>query len=149
MKMIEDEKMREYVSNICAILNVETPIIIYNGDDMQGTSSAQTVCENNVYTLRIVDGSTNPTDTYFVVAREVRHMWQMMTDRKKYFRDYLTAPSISQEDQNSQISEIDCTAFAMYIIRKFFSLTPKIINTPETNNLIDLRYNYIVKTYGA
>ena len=99
--------------------------------------------------LNITDGSTNPTDTYFVVAREVRHMWQMMNDRKKYFTDYLTSPSISFEDQNAQISEIDSTAFAIYIIRKFFSLTPKIINSPETSNLIDLRYNYIVKTYGA
>lgn len=149
MKMIEDTKIKKYVKDICDILSVDVPIILYEGDDMKKDSSAQTVYANGVYTLNITDGSTNPTDTYFVVAREVRHMWQMMKDRKKYFTDYLTSPSISFEDQNAQISEIDSTAFAIYIIRKFFSLTPKIINSPETSNLIDLRYNYMVKTYGA
>ncbi len=147
--MIEDEKIKQYVKDVCEVLCVDAPIVLYEGDDMQKNSSAQTVFANGTYTLNIVDGSINPSDTYFVVARELRHMWQMITDRKKYFSDYLVAPNISEEDQNAQISEIDCTAFAIYIMRRFFSLTPKIINSPETSNLVDLRYNAIANYYNA
>ena len=146
--MIEDEKINKYVRDVCEILSVEVPIILYEGNDTQKNSSAQTVFANGTYTLKIVDGSINPSDTYFVVARELRHMWQMITDRKKYFGDYLVAPNISEEDQSAQISEIDCTAFAMYIMRRFFSLTPKVINSPEISNLIELRYNAIVNNYN-
>ena len=71
-------------------------------------------------------------DTYFSIAHELRHIWQMRTDDDYYFADYKPVNLCSSIEQyNLQPTELDANAFSGLIVYEFFGLQPLFNKVPE------------------
>ena len=66
----------------------------------------------------------NP-DQFFAIAHELRHVWQIKSDKDFYLSNYKTINQCNYlEDYNLQIAEIDANAFSGVIMIEFFGIKP-------------------------
>lgn len=55
-------------------------------------------------------------DFIYAIAHELRHIWQMENQKKKYFQNYKTRNELSVDDYNLQPAEIDAHAYALCVL---------------------------------
>ena len=115
IKMIND-----YIIDICDILDIDIPAVSYDTSHFTTeTMMAQADVNNNIIYIRDRDNIDN--DYIFALAHELRHIYQSITDKDYYFKNYKTSEACeSVEEYNLQIAEIDAHAFAgLYMMIEF------------------------------
>lgn len=121
--------IEEYIADICDLLDIDVPKISYDTSHFP-TNSTMAMCDNkNTIYLRDIY-KPNP-DYMFSIAHELRHLWQIETNKSFFFRNYKSSKELSVEKYNLQIAEIDANAFAAIIMINWFTLQP------QWNNLSD------------
>ena len=116
--------IHDFIDDVCDILNISAPVISFDASHFQtDTMMAQIDSSGNTMYLKKFD-KPNP-DQFFFIAHELRHRWQIQTDKEWYFSDYKTRElCASTEEYNLQFAEIDAHAFAGIVIKEFFHLKP-------------------------
>lgn len=123
--MIED-----FIEELCEILSIEIPDVSYDVSNFSSdTMLAQCSPDGSAIYIKKVD---NPSpDHLFSIAHELRHVWQIRTD-KKYTSEYKPVElCASLEEYNLQIAELDANAFAGLIMIDFFHIKPLFEGLPE------------------
>lgn len=124
--------IHDFISEICDILNISVPSISFDTSKFQSdTMMAQIDSSGTTIYLKAYD-KPNP-DQFFSIAHELRHRWQMLSDKEFYFSDYKPRElCASVEEYNLQIAEIDAHAFAGLIMIDFFNLKPLFKGLPDS-----------------
>lgn len=114
----------KFISSVCEILNIKEPTVSYDTSKFQSdTMLAQIDSAGTTMYLKAFEGN-NP-DQFFSVAHELRHVWQIRTDKELYFAEYKPRElCVSTEEYNLQLAELDANAFAALIMVDFFKLKP-------------------------
>lgn len=123
--------MKDFVNDVSYILGIDPPNVSYNTDHFSSdTMLAQCAPDGSIIYVKEPE-SINP-DILFAIAHELRHVWQIRTDKKKYLGDYRPVNLCkSLEEYNLQESEIDANAFAAAVMYELFDLRPLFSNLPE------------------
>lgn len=111
----------DFIRYICEVLGINTPVVKINKNKM-ATESTLVCIENGIVYLR----TKQPTlDLLFVISYELRHLWQIKTDREFYFKDYKTSQEIDDiDDYNRQMAELDANAFGYMIMSANYGVEP-------------------------
>ena len=116
--------IEEFITDICDLLYIPVPSILYDTSYFL-TDTIMAQCEpiNNIIYLNKID---NPNPDYlFVIAHELRHIFQYQNDEQFYLSNYKTSDNCSSvEEYNLQIAEVDANAFAGLVMINFFGLKP-------------------------
>ena len=112
-------------------MGIDPPKVSYNTDHFDSnTMLAQ--CAPDGSTIYVKEPESINPDILFAIAHELRHVWQIRTDKKKYLGDYRPVNLCkSLEEYNLQESEIDANAFAAAVMYELFDLRPLFSNLPE------------------
>lgn len=115
--------IKKYIKLICEILSIKEPPIQVDASVFENsTALAYFDTENKIL---LVPNSPKPSfDTFFALAHELRHAWQIKTNYLLYFSNYKTRKELSVKEYNSQLAEIDANAFAHMIVTSFFGVEP-------------------------
>lgn len=120
----------DYISDVCNILNINIPLVSFDTSKFQTkTMMAQCLSDGSVIYIRKTD-KPDP-DYFFAIAHELRHVWQIKTDKRLYFSNYKTIDILGVEKYNLQLAELDANAFAMSIMQDFFGLQAQFSNLPD------------------
>lgn len=124
--------IKEFVSEICEIIDISIPEISYDTSNFASdTMMAQVDSDGKTIFVKKYD-KPNP-DQLFSIAHELRHISQIKNDYKLYFSEYKTIDMCSSiEEYNLQIAEIDANAFAGLIMMDFFNLKPLFEGIPDS-----------------
>ena len=145
--------IKEFITDVCELLDVEVPKISYNTSHFLTTTTlAQCEPTENVIYLNKVD-KPNP-DYVFSIAHELRHIYQYQTDEKFYLSGYKPSNKCSSvEEYNLQIAEVDANAFASIVMTDFFSIKPqwyglsdRVIDTIENRIKFLLATEFVLET---
>ena len=121
----------DFIKEVCDLLEIDIPEISYESSHFL-TETMLAICEpalNIIYLRRPKE--INP-DFLFVIAHELRHIYQYQTDEYFYLSSYVPSNECSSiEEYNLQIAEVDANAFAAVVMIAMFSIQPK------WNNLTD------------
>lgn len=114
----------EYILDLCEILNIKKPDISFDTSNFQTkTMMAQCDISGNTIYLKYVE--TTP-DYLLAIAHEMRHIWQIRTDKNLYFSRYKPIEKCNSiEEYNLQLAEVDANAFAQIIMVNWFKLKPQ------------------------
>lgn len=114
----------DFITEICEILNIPIPKISYDTSNFKSpTMMAQCNLDGSAIYLKKIN-EPNP-DLLFSIAHELRHIWQIKTDKDTYFSNYQTIDILNDtEKYNLQLAELDANAFAKIIMTDFFHITP-------------------------
>jgi hypothetical protein len=123
------EIIYKFTEEICDILNIDPPALHFDGSVFLTSSQSAALTESGLY---LPDRPTKSPDLFFAIAHELRHAWQLQTDKKKYFGNYKRPGSVDTVTYNLQPAEIDANAFAAIAMIDFFGLSPQWENMPET-----------------
>lgn len=126
------------MQGVCEILKIKEPEVSVD-PFLPGTTLA---CYRNgkIYIKKI----SHDPDTYFSIAHELRHAWQM--ENGWSFTNYKTSGQLSVEEYNSQPVEIDAHAFSVVILTDLFGLEPQFYDFPmELKAKIMMRAGEIAK----
>lgn len=119
-----------YIHDICDILKIKAPRISYDTSHFQTKTMMAQTYGDTLYIKKY--DNVNP-DQLFAIAHELRHMWQIKTDRVLYFSTYNPPENCSSvEEYNLQTAELDANAFAGLVMMEFFHLKPLFKGVPET-----------------
>ena len=139
--------IKEYISELCDILEISEPAISYDVSGFQTkTTMAQYAPHEDVIYIRKKE-KPDP-DYMFTIAHEVRHAWQFKTNETFYFKNYKSSDRVENlEEYNMQIAEVDANAFAGIVMTDFFSLAPQWQGFTEKNiKAIKARIEYLTTT---
>lgn len=116
--------IHDFINDVCNILNISVPEISFDTSNFASdTMMAQIDSSGNTMYLKKFD-KPNP-DQFFSIAHELRHRWQIQTDKEWYFSDYKPRElCASTEEYNLQFAEIDAHAFAGIVMQEIFRLKP-------------------------
>lgn len=116
--------IHDFINDVCHILNISVPEISFDTSNFASdTMMAQIDSSGTTMYLNQFD-KPNP-DQFFSIAHELRHRWQIQTDKEWYFSDYKPREvCTSTEEYNLQFAEIDAHAFAGIVMEEFFHLKP-------------------------
>ena len=117
------ETVEKYIKDLCTILKIEQPTISFDASKFP-TSTTMAMCSSDGLTIYLRQSDKLTPDLFFATAHELRHIWQIRTDYEFYLEDYKASDSLSIEEYNLQISEIDANAFAGIVLTDFFKLQP-------------------------
>nr|DAG52895.1 MAG TPA: PolyVal Metallopeptidase superfamily domain [Caudoviricetes sp.] len=133
-----------YINNICDILNITTPIISFDVSNFQ-THTMMAQCNVSGDTIYLRKVNLNP-DYLFAIAHELRHIWQIRTNKSKFFDHYKPREDCnSAEEYNLQLAEVDANAFAAIIMTNYFHLQPQWNGlTNKVIKAINARIDYIL-----
>jgi Zn-dependent peptidase ImmA (M78 family) len=116
--------IKEFITDVCELLEIRVPKISYDTHFATKTTLAQCEPETNTIYLNKVD-KPNP-DYVFSIAHELRHIYQYQIDEKFYLSGYKPSNKCSSvEEYNLQIAEVDANAFASIVMSDFFSIKPQ------------------------
>lgn len=111
----------DFIRYVCEILEIEVPTVKVNKNKM-ATESTLACIENGIIYLKTKQPSL---DLLFAISHELRHLWQIKTDRNFYFKDYKTSQEIGNiDDYNKQIAELDANAFGYMIMGANYGVEP-------------------------
>ena len=112
-------KMNDYIRTITDILGIKINIIIENGkSDTQYTEKTVAYYKlQNGYTLYIRKKEAYSIFDMYIIARELRIMWQFNKNFEYYFYGY-RLNGMTEEQYESHISNIDADVFAYLIIKE-------------------------------
>ena len=111
-------KMNDYIRTITDILGIKINIIIEN-DKSDTKYTEKTVAYyklQNGYTLYIREKENYSIFDMYIIARELRIMWQFNKNFEYYFYGY-RLNGMTEEQYESHISNIDADVFAYLIIK--------------------------------
>lgn len=136
--------INNYINNICDILNITTPIISFDVSNFQ-THTMMAQCNLSGDTIYLRKANLNP-DYLFAIAHELRHIWQIQTNKSKFFDYYKPREDCnSVEEYNLQLAEVDANAFAAIIMTNYFHLQPQWNGlTNKVIKAINARIDYIL-----
>ena len=111
--------MNDYIRAITDILGIKINIIIENDkSDTQYTEKTVAYYKlQNGYTLYIREKETYSIFDMYIIARELRIMWQFNKNFEYYFYGY-RLNGMTEEQYESHISNIDADVFAYLIIKE-------------------------------
>lgn len=111
-------KMNDYIRAITNILGIKINIIIENNkSDTQYTEKTVAYYKlQNGYTLYIREKESYSIFDMYIIARELRIMWQFNKNFEYYFYGY-RLNGMTEEQYESHISNIDADVFAYLIIK--------------------------------
>lgn len=140
--------MDEYINEICKILDISIPKIISTSNSL-GTDTTLAIVIPNKNTIYIKKSSQYTLDTFFSVAHELRHLWQYKTNKDFYFKNYKNSDTLSVDEYNCQIAELDAHAFAYIVSVDFFGVKPLFNSfSQETKNMIMEQVSNIAKSFA-
>lgn len=122
-----NEMIDKYIEKVSKILNIEKPKIIYDSSKFK-TPTMKALCDGEKIYLK--EKAITP-DLMFEIAHELRHLWQIKTNKEFYFSEYKNAGTIDTETYNLQPAEIDAHAFAFTIMQEAFGIEPLFENMSE------------------
>lgn len=111
-------KMNDYIRTITDILGIKINIIIENNkSDTQYTEKTVAYYKlQNGYTLYIREKEEYSIFDMYIIARELRIMWQFNKNFEYYFYGY-RLNGMTEEQYESHISNIDADVFAYLVIK--------------------------------
>ena len=111
-------KMNDYIRTITDILGIKINIIIENDkSDTQYTEKTVAYYKlQNGYNLYIREKEAYSIFDMYIIARELRIMWQFNKNFEYYFYGY-RLNGMTEEQYESHISNIDADVFAYLIIK--------------------------------
>lgn len=139
--------IEEFIADICELLDIIIPSISYDTSHFQ-TKTTMAQCElisNTIYLNKL--DKPNP-DYLFVIAHELRHIFQYQDDEQFYLSNYKTSNNCSSiEEYNLQIAEVDANAFASIIMVEYFHMQPQWNGlSDKVINAINNRINLLLST---
>ena len=110
--------MNDYISVIARVLNIKLNVIIENNkSDTQYTTKTVAYYKlQNGYNIYIREKDDYSIFDMYIIAREIRIMWQFNKNFEYYFYGY-RLKGMTEEEYESHISNIDADVFAYLIIR--------------------------------
>lgn len=135
--------IEKFIHDLCNLLNIECPSISLDTSNFPSdTMMAQCSPDGSTIYLRKFD-RPNP-DQLFSIAHELRHIWQIKTNKELFFSSYKPVNDLSIEEYNLQIAEVDANAFAGIVMVDIFRLKPTFKDVPESvRNKVYDRMKYI------
>lgn len=115
-------EFEELILDICEELNIAIPKISYDKSKFY-TETMRAMVDVELNTIYI-NKDLFDFDVYFAIAHELRHIWQIKTDKDKYFSSYIPRDKTDVETYNMQIAELDANAYALTIMQDFYGVTP-------------------------
>lgn len=110
--------MNDYIRMIASILNIKLNVIIEN-DKSNTQYTEKTVAYYKLqdgYNIYIREQETYSLFDMYIVARELRILWQFNKNFEYYFYGY-RLNGMTEEQYESHISNIDADVFAYLIIK--------------------------------
>ena len=110
--------MNDYISIIARVLNIKLNVIIENdkSDTQYTTKTVAYYKLQNGYNIYIRKKDDYSIFDMYIIAREIRIMWQFNKNFEYYFYGY-RLKGMTEEEYESHISNIDADVFAYLIIR--------------------------------
>ena len=110
--------MNDYISVIARVLNIKLNVIIENdkSDTQYTTKTVAYYKLQNGYNIYIRKKDDYSIFDMYIIAREIRIMWQFNKNFEYYFYGY-RLKGMTEEEYESHISNIDADVFAYLIIR--------------------------------
>lgn len=114
----------DFVNLLCDILDIREPKISFDISDFTtNTMLAQYDPKSKTIYLKNLD--TPNLDQLFAISHELRHIWQIQTNKQLFFSEYKPVELCNSiEEYNLQSAEIDANAFAGMIMIHFFKVKP-------------------------
>ena len=111
--------MNEYIRTITDILGIKINIIIENNksDTHYTTNTVAYYKLQNGYNIYIREKESYSIFDMYIIARELRIMWQFNKNCEYYFYGY-RLNGMTEEQYESHISNIDADVFAYLIIKE-------------------------------
>lgn len=123
------------IKSVCKDLKIQMPNISFDISNFtSNTMLAQCNPDKNIIYIKKFD-KLNP-DIIFAIVHELRHLWQIHTDKSFYTAHYSTALSV--EEYNKQIAEIDANAYAGAFMINIFGIKPLFKRLSK--DVVDLIY---------
>jgi hypothetical protein len=117
--------INDFILEVCDYMGIDPPELSYNTDHFSSdTMIAQ--CSPDGTTIFVKPYKNRPTlDHYFAVAHELRHVWQIRSDKNRFMANYKPVNMFSSvDDYNMQLAELDANAFAAVVMMDFFGVSP-------------------------
>lgn len=110
--------MDDYISVIAKVLNIKLNVIIENdkSDTQYTTKTVAYYKLQNLYNIYIREKDDYSIFDMYIIAREIRIMWQFNKNFEYYFYGY-RLKGMTEEGYESHISNIDADVFAYLIIK--------------------------------
>ena len=110
--------MNDYISVIARVLNIKLNVIIENdkSDTQYTTKTVAYYKLQNGYNIYIREKDDYSIFDMYIIAREIRIMWQFNKNFEYYFYGY-RLKGMTEEEYESHISNIDADVFAYLIIK--------------------------------
>ena len=110
--------MNDYISVIARVLNIKLNVIIENdkSDTQYTTKTVAYYKLQNGYNIYIREKDEYSIFDMYIIAREIRIMWQFNKNFEYYFYGY-RLKGMTEEEYESHISNIDADVFAYLIIK--------------------------------
>lgn len=110
--------MNDYISVIAKVLNIKLNVIIENdkSDTQYTTKTVAYYKLQNGYNIYIREKDDYSIFDMYIIAREIRIMWQFNKNFEYYFYGY-RLKGMTEEEYESHISNIDADVFAYLIIK--------------------------------
>ena len=110
--------MNDYISTIASILNIKLNVIIENNksDTHYTEKSVAYYKMQNGYNIYIREQETYSLFDKYIIARELRILWQFNKNFEYYFYGY-RLNGMTDEQYERHISNIDADVFAYLIIK--------------------------------
>lgn len=139
----------EYMNMICNILQIEKPIVKVD-KSVFANSTAMAYFDYKNNTLFVPKPIVPSFDTFFAIAHELRHSWQVKTNFNYYFSDYKTRNEVSNKEYNLQPAEIDANAFAKLVVFATFEAEPLFKGLDDdVKNKIQKRYEELISEHAS
>lgn len=110
--------MNDYISVIARVLNIKLNVIIENdkSDTQYTTKTVAYYKLQKGYNIYIREKDDYSIFDMYIIAREIRIMWQFNKNFEYYFYGY-RLKGMTEEEYESHISNIDADVFAYLIIK--------------------------------
>ncbi len=124
--------IHDFINDICDILGIDPPEMSNDTSHfLSDTMMAQ--CDPSGSTIYIRPCEKATPDQFFAIAHELRHVWQLKTNKERYISDYKPIDLCgSVEAYNLQKAEIDANAFAGLVMIDFFHIKPLFQGLPDS-----------------
>lgn len=130
--MTETENiMSDYIEKVCEILEIEIPNVSYDTSNFSSDTMLAQVCPEE-YTLYLKKLEKVNFDGLFILAHELRHLWQYKYNFELLEKYQSREKYSSIDEYNLQPAEIDANAFGGVVMVTFFKRKPTFDSLSET-----------------
>ena len=144
--------MNDYIRMIASILNIKLNVIIEN-DKSDTHYTEKTVAYYKLqdgYNIYIREQETYSLFDMYIIARELRILWQFNKNFEYYFYGY-RLNGMTDEQYESHISNIDADVFAYLIIKnkykkeiiRVYKYASSRVKFWKLENIVNTKGNYI------